>query len=47
MGISSIVNVLLWLEFELAYYNVTDQYVSHDVTGTPPKQAGPKQKIKT
>ena len=28
-------NVLAWLEFELAYYNVAVQYVSHYAMGTP------------
>ena len=35
-GMSSKVNVTTQLEFELAYYDVADQYVNHYTTGTPP-----------
>ena len=29
------VNVIAWLEFELTYYDATDQHVSHDASKTP------------
>ena len=28
--------MVAWLEFELAYYGVAAQYVSHNTTGTSP-----------
>ena len=34
-GICQKVNVIAWLEFELAYYDVVVQYVSHYTAGTP------------
>ena len=36
-SISSKVNVIASLEFEHAYYDVAVLHVSHDATGTPPK----------
>ena len=27
----------MWLDFELAYYDVAVQYISHYTMGTPPK----------
>ena len=35
-GISLKVTIIAWMEFELTFYNVTVQHVSHDTTGTPP-----------
>ena len=35
-GISSKMNISAQLEFELAFYDVTVQYVSHYTTGTSP-----------
>ena len=35
-GISLKVNVIVQLDFNLAYYNVTVQHVSHDTPGTLP-----------
>ena len=29
-------NVIVWLVFELTFYNVTVQYISHYTMGTPP-----------
>ena len=28
------VNIIVWLEFEMAYYDVTVQHISHCATGT-------------
>ena len=36
MGISPKVNVIAWLEFELAYYDIAIEHVSHYATGTQP-----------
>ena len=36
-SISSKVNVIAQLKFELTYYNVSVQHVSHDTMRTPPK----------
>ena len=30
-------NVIVWLEFKLAHYNITIQYISHNIMGTPLK----------
>ena len=35
MGINLKVNLIAWLEFELGYYCVVVQHISHYTTGTP------------
>ena len=35
MGISPKVNVIVWLDLQLAFYNEAVQYISHYAAGTP------------
>ena len=37
-GISPKVNLIVWVEFELTYYDVVVQYVNHNAIGTLPSQ---------